>query len=119
MSLDLRPEVERMVREQAAAEGMSVDDLLARTYTGQSSGATPENKVRALLSEWQRQDGSTKLASDDPGSEISSEALFARWHEQDQVMTDKERIAEDQLWEAVEQGMEETRALLGARPLTQ
>jgi hypothetical protein len=120
MSLDLRPEVERIVRERAAAEGVSVDDLLARTFAAASNAGEAERRVRALLAQWQAEDRTPAAPSPHaPGSAPPGEALFARWRELDAAMTDEEREAEDRLWEEVQRGLDETRALLGMRRFSQ
>jgi hypothetical protein len=41
LSLDLNPEIESSVREYAAAEGISIDDLLARHFPPRSQARLP------------------------------------------------------------------------------
>lgn len=119
MSLELNPEVERMVRERAAADGVSVDDLLMYAFAGGGEAKSAEERVRALLAQWQARDCvQTVPLTRDPDGATFNETLFERWRELDTAMTEAEREAEDQLWEDVERGIEETRAQLGMRPLS-
>jgi hypothetical protein len=116
MSLDLSPEVEKAVRERAAAEGVSVDDLLGRTFAARGRASNPVRRVRALLADWRAADR-TEVLPGSTGAE-TGEALFARWRELDAAMTADELEAEDNLWEDVRRGLDETRAALGMRPLS-
>ena len=118
MSLHVRPEVEKVVRERAAAEGVSVDDLLARTFVAGRDAGNPETRVRALLAQWQTEDSmGSRLPPHETDRELSGAAQFAQWRELDAAMTDAEREAEDRLWDEVARGIDETRALLGMRQL--
>lgn len=47
MSLDLSPEVEHAVRERAAAEGVSVEDLLARAFAPECADPNAANGADA------------------------------------------------------------------------
>jgi hypothetical protein len=118
MSLDVRPEVERMVRERAARQGVSVDDLLAQAFAGHPAPEAPEQRVRRLLTEWQASDAVITAVLSYANGHTPRASLLARWRESDTEMTDEEREAEDRLWEAVVQSIDETRAALGMRPLS-
>jgi len=119
VALQLDPEVERIVRERASMEGISVRDLLMRTFAAGGEREDPEARVRTLLAQWQAQDGmQTGLPLGGPETRSANEALLARWREADAGMTEEEREAEDDLWADVERGLDETRARLGMRPLS-
>ena len=86
MSLDLSPEVENVVRERAEALGVSVNDLLARTFAPEKTEAKlvsdPQAHVRALLARWQAEDNTLTLppVPTRPG-ETPTQALFKKWEE--------------------------------------
>ena len=66
MSLELSPEIEDVVRDQAAANGISVNDLLARTFAPQQNiqpQTDPKAQVQALLNKWQAEDNMPLLPS--------------------------------------------------------
>lgn len=125
MSLELSPEIENAVRERAQAEGVSVNDLLARTFTPVPQ-STPPNlppvrdpkaHVDALLAKWQAED-KTPLRSAPPTlpGETETQALFRKWAEEDAHMTDAERDAEARLWQDIEQGLRENGRLQLRQP---
>lgn len=121
MSLDVRPEIENMVRQRAAAEGVSIDDLLARTFAPgkklQPAG-DPVEHVRQLLVRWQSEDR-TPIMPPVPlrNGETPTQALFRSWKEEDARMTEEEKEAEDLLWEDIEKGLNENRSTLRLRRL--
>jgi hypothetical protein len=122
MSLELSPEIEQVVRERATAEGVSVNDLLARTFAPEMADVRPPNDpiahVRALLAGWQASDHTPSLPQAPPRSgETPTEALFRMWEEEDAHLTDKEVESEEQLWEAFQQGINATRSEQGMRRL--
>ena len=90
MSLELSLETENVVRQRAAAAGISADDLLARTF-GQKklqepSPTNPQERVRALLTQWQAQDGTPVLPPIlTQNGETPTQALFRKWEEEDVV----------------------------------
>jgi hypothetical protein len=114
MSLDLGPEIENAIRLRAAAEGVSVNDLLARTFAleRQVTNSTRDSKlhIQALLDKWQAADNTPIMPPMPtlPG-ETPTRALFRRWKEEDALMTDEEKDAEDRLWEDIEKGLKDNR----------
>ncbi len=56
LTLELEPEVEISLREAAAAEGISISELLARTFPPRTTRSSPRAHVQALLTRWQAQD---------------------------------------------------------------
>jgi hypothetical protein len=113
MSLEVDDEIERTVRQRAADEGLSVNDLLARAFQA-ASEAGPSERVRGLLAQWQSSDVAGSLPTARPGAA----RIFDLWRELDAAMTDDERAAEDRLWEDVQRGLDATRAALDMRPLS-
>jgi hypothetical protein len=109
LSLELDTEVERLVRQRAEAAGLSVNELLARTFS-----PTPEQRVRALLAQWQAADRTAG-----PVIDATADELVERWRAEDAAMTEEEREAEDRLWVEVVRGLNETRKALGMRRLTE
>lgn len=100
MSLEVRPETEQLIR-RAESNGVSVDDLLLRTFApGQPED--PRQRVQALLRKWQVEDVPRGVPTQDPNHAAETPALFARWREEDAAMTDEEREAEDRLWAELE-----------------
>ena len=122
MSLNLRPEVETVIRERARSLGVSVDDLLARTFapekTDTGTVSDPKGHVRALLAKWQTEDQTPILPpiSTLPG-ETSTQALFRKWDEAEAQLTKEERDAEDRLWKDFRQGIDVERIRTGMRTL--
>ena len=122
MSLDLSAEIENVVRERAAAEGVSVNDLLARTFIhnkAQTSLPTdPKEHVQTLLAQWQAEDNTflRHPLLTRPG-ETPTQTFFRKWREEDFKMTDEEREAEDRLWEDLELGLKENSRDLRLRRL--
>ena len=106
MSLDLAPEIETTVRQYAEREGVSVEELLARTFPPVKPASTaPETavddaatRVSSLLQQWQQEYG---LPSRPDGKVHTSAAeLFAQWDAEDAALTPEEVAAERRLWEA-------------------
>jgi|SRR5579871_433012 len=81
MTLDVSPEIEIMIRQRAAAEGVSINDLLARTFAPdkESPAGDPIERVRQLLSRWQAEDH-TPIVPPIPAQngETLTQALFRR-----------------------------------------
>ncbi len=122
MSLELSPEVEKVVRERAAQEGVSVDDLLARTFLVLQEKALsigdPKERVRALLTKWQTEDNTPLMPPiSTRNGETPTQALFRKWEEEDTKMTEEERQAEDRLWDDIQQDIDAERARAGMRTL--
>ena len=88
MPLDVAPEVESTVREYAAAEGVSIDELLARHF--------PPRRV----------------ADDDPVLQFLNERL-----RQIENMTEVEEEQADAEWQKFKRGINENRRINGERLL--
>ena len=122
MSLDLSPEIEFAVRERAAAEGVSVNDLLARTFvlenTFTSAVANPKEHVRALLAHWRARDNTPTLpyytAID---GETPTQRLFRKWEEEDANMNEDEQEQEAKFWEEFQLSINTERAKTNMRTL--
>lgn len=122
MSLDLSPEIENVVRERAAAAGVSVNDLLARTFIQEKEQTRPvidpKEHVRALLAHWQAQDNSPILPPIPIQSgETPTQALFRKWENEDADMTEEEQEREERLWEEIQQSINAERTKTGMRTL--
>lgn len=107
LTLDLRPEVENALREYAAEEGVSISDLLARTFppktahphTNGTNGTTsrePQDRIQTLLSAWQQQYG----LPTPPGGTGSLAELSAEWAAEDAALSPEDRQADRAFWEA-------------------
>jgi hypothetical protein len=122
MSLDLSPEIENVVRERAAAAGVSVNDLLARTFVQEKVQTRPlidpKEHVRALLAQWQTQDN-TPILPPIPihYGETPTQALFRKWEDEDADMSKEEQEREERLWEEVQQSINSERTKTGMRTL--
>ena len=110
LTLDLEPEVEISLREAAAAEGISINELLARTFPPQIAKSSPRDHVQALLTRWQEQDQSPVAAL-----VTSSEALFHKWDQEDAALTDAEQQTRAEQWELFQQGINAERTAAGMR----
>ena len=98
--LELAPETESNIRYYAEREGLSVDELMARTFRqrSQPQPETPEqttHRVQGLLAEWQARDPLPVP----PGGFKSLTELSAEWAAEDERLTDAEREADRQFWE--------------------
>jgi hypothetical protein len=105
LSLELRPEVEKLIRERARAEGVSVDELPSGAFTGEQAyrSATPSNRVREITSDWQAHDrDSLHLIKSNLANRVPDHSLFAAWREQDFAMSEQEKLEEDRLWSELE-----------------
>ena len=121
MAMQLPPETESRVREAADRAGVTIVELLNRTFAPPSNGAhhsnpadpdgtnrassvaeeTPEEtcaRVQGLLHQWQKDYGLPVP----PGGFKTVGELFAEWNEEDAKMTDEEREEERRFWEDYE-----------------
>lgn len=122
MSLELSLEVENMVREKATEEGVSIEELLRRTFASEKSYAPhllpPKERVQALLALWQAEDHSPMqspvLARND---ETPTRTLFLKWEEEDAHLTVSEREAEALFWEEFQESLNTERERSGMRKL--
>jgi hypothetical protein len=93
MSLELNPEVERLLLERAGAAGTSASDYVARLLQVAPPADLPDSIVRvvAMLNEWQQRDH-TPIAAPVPNDSglTPSEALFRLWDREDANMTEAE-----------------------------
>lgn len=117
MSLELAPEVERAVAERAAAEGISINELLSRYFRpAPPRPQTSVERVKSLLTQWQHMDN-TPVARPLPndGSMTPSEALFQQWDHEDDSLSEAERQTQEDLWEEFKRGINAERAAAGMR----
>ena len=118
LTIELNPEEEARLASAAASAGLE-PAVLARKLlserlpTAAAAPVSPQEKVRALLRQWQAQDNTPAvIAGPEPlPGETATEALFRKWDEEDARMTEEEREAEDRLWSEVEQGLAENHGL--------
>ena len=99
MSLELKPYAESVLREEADREGITVDDLIIRTFTTKQSPLptetnTEKERVFSLLRQWQQEYGLPVPL----GGQKSLKDLFAEWKEVDAKLTPEEVEAEQQFW---------------------
>jgi hypothetical protein len=113
MRIDLTPTEAARLCAAARQTGLTPAELVKRLAFEHlpAAPATAEDAVDVRLGQWQEQDGKP-LTPD-----IPTRTLFAQWEEEDAPMTEAERRAEDQLWEAFQQSINVTRAALGMRQL--
>jgi hypothetical protein len=110
MSLDVSPQSEAILREEAEQEGVSIDELIRRTFgkakfTRQIATANPEKeRVFALMHKWQREYGMPVRSNGKPHRALAE--LSAQWEAEDANLTDSEREAERQYWEERERQYE-------------
>ncbi len=99
--LDLAPEMESRVREYAEAEGVSVNDLIARRFPPRPRIAGQDTRVRvqSLLSAWQQEYGMPTM----PGSGKTLAELTAEWQAEDANMTPEQIAQERAFWAEYEQ----------------
>lgn len=80
--------------------------------------AAPEERVRKLIAQWQRQDRSLSAAPvQRPNGVSQTEALFRKWSEEDAVLTDEERQNEEQFWADFQRSINAERTKIGMRTL--
>ncbi len=126
LTIELNPEEEARLARAAEREGLDLAVLAKKLVTERlpditdgngSAGTSPQERVRALLAEWQAQDKTPTLPPvPTTEGETPTEALFRQWGEEDAAMTDAEREAEDKLWEEIEKGVSENSGLRLRRP---
>jgi|GEM_PF-4284947 hypothetical protein len=81
MSLDLAPEIEKTVREYAAAEGVSVNELMVRHFPPRKEVRTPASHVQALLEQRQKEYGLPPRPDGKAHSTLTE--LFDAWEAED------------------------------------
>lgn len=92
--LELAPEIEKTVREQARHAGLTESDYIARLVQT-AAGQQPKD------------------VSPPPAN--ATETLFAQWDEEDAHMTEAEQQEEDTFWDEFAIGIDESRASAGMR----
>jgi hypothetical protein len=105
MSLNLAPDIEIAVQKYAEREGISIHELLARTFPVLPSNLTsvpsdPVNTVQELLRQWQRDYGLP--IRPDGKTHTSAAELFAQWDAEDARRLPEEVKADQRLWENLE-----------------
>lgn len=119
LTIELTPEQESRLAAVARQKGLAPAQLAQRLVTEHLpdnlpdvTGASPAERVRALLTEWQAQDNTPTLPPvPTREGETPTEALFRKWEEEDAAMTEAERETEDRLWEEIEKGLAENSGL--------
>jgi hypothetical protein len=96
MALDVKPELERRLRERVARDGISMDAFLAR--------AVEDHPV-------------TLLPRVPGGAETPSQVLFRKWAEEDAALSDAEAQEEEEFWEEFQLALNRERAAAGMRPI--
>src|SRR5258708_4653557 len=98
LTIHLSSEEEARLAAAARREGLDPAEWLKRVALGRLSSKDTRagEEIDAKLRRWQEQDGAP-LSPHVPAHE-----LLARWDEEDALMTDEEREAEDRLWEDLE-----------------
>jgi hypothetical protein len=122
MSLELTPEAETILRQQAEREGVSIDELVMRTFTKRQSAQSAvseaeQERVLALLRQWQHDTPPVASPAPNDGTLTPSEALFRQWEQEDAALTDEQRAEQEKLWQDYQQGINEERAAAGMRSI--
>src|SRR5689334_7411159 len=97
MSLTLTPEVEAPVEERAREEGVSPNELLARTLGTNGKSDAPANDPieRAMRIVREGRAADKKIPVMEPIETLPGggplEALFRKWAEEDALLTNEER----------------------------
>jgi len=107
MSLDLNPEAETILRQEAEREGVSIDELIVRRFARPQPAPqevpapdAEKERVLALLRQWQKEYG---MPPRPDGKEHTSVAeLLAEWEAEDAKLTPEEVQAEQRFWEDYE-----------------
>jgi hypothetical protein len=118
MSLDISPEVENLLEQEARRAGVSVDTLLTRTFAPQTEppSVNSAKQIRDLLTAWQKADNTPiALPAPNDGSMTPSEALFQQWRQEAIHMTDDEKQAEEHLWQQFQENINTERDACGMR----
>jgi hypothetical protein len=112
--IDLTPSEEAQLSEAAKQTGLAPAELVKKLVKEHLPAihAYAESDLDSNLRKWQEQDG-MKLMPD-----IPTRTLFAQWAEEDALMTNDEREAEDRLWEDLEKGLTQNSRVLQLRRLS-
>ena len=114
LTIDLTATEEAQISSAARHAGLAPAELVKRLVKEHlpTVPTDAENDLDAKLRKWQQQDG-VKLYPD-----VSTQELFAKWAEEDALMTDEERESEDRLWEELEPALTEHGRVLQLRRLS-
>jgi len=112
-SIDLTPRESARVNAAARRAGIAPGDLIKRLALEHLSKTSTvfEDRLDAKLCEWQTQD-QVKLMPD-----LSAEALYSRWSDEDTKMSLDDRHDEDRLWHEIEQSLSSTEGRASLRRL--
>src|ERR1051325_2868201 len=108
MLLTLTPDVEAAVERCAREEGVSPNDLLARTFgsNGKNDGLPDDPRERAIEIIRRLRASDPTIPDPEPIEMLPGEtptlALFRKWAEEDALLTDEEVAAENRLWEEIQ-----------------
>ena len=96
--LDIAPETERFLQQEAAREGVSVDALIRRAFphVGELAPADDTVRVQALLTKWQKEYGLPPRP--DGKTHTTLAELFDVWEAEDANMTPEQIEQERQFW---------------------
>ena len=108
MNVDFTSTEQARIQAEAQRQGMDPAQMLRHIVLEHLPTAQPGQDWRARLREWQEQDG-IQLMTTTPAGE-----LFSPWEAEYQQMTERERRAEDRLWEELEDALD--KAVLELRP---
>lgn len=121
LTIDLSPTEEAQFTDAARQEGLEPAAFVKRLVRERLPSTAPSDPVahvQAILAKWRAEDHTpTPPPVPTRPGETPTQALFRAWDEEDAGMTQKEREAEDQLWQDFQRGLNETRAALGMRLL--
>ena len=113
--IDLSPSEEAQLAAAANQNGLNPAEIVKR-WVKEHLPVTPviaHADLDAKLRKWQEQDGAVLMP------DVSTQALFAQWAEEDGQMTDEEREVEDRLWADLENRTIENRGGLQLRRLSE
>ncbi len=98
LTIDLTATEEAQISTAAKNAGIAPAELVRQLVKEHLPiiPAEHESDIDATLQKWQRQDQSTSNAND------ATQALFARWAEEDAHMTDGEREENDRIYAEIE-----------------
>ncbi|HEY3332317.1 MAG TPA: hypothetical protein VGK19_19970 [Capsulimonadaceae bacterium] len=92
MVVNLKPDVEEAIRQQAEIQGLSVEELLARTFRPVDTESRLITHLRALQAEY----GMPAIESGKHCTSLTE--LMRAWDAEDSAMSDEERDAATRLW---------------------
>jgi len=123
MTLTVSPQTEARLFEVARQEGIDPGALIEKWVREYGSSVNahssdPQERVRALLTQWQAADQTPVVGTVQPREgESPTEALFRFWEEEDAAMTPDAQEADAKLWAEYQQGINEQRIRNGMQPV--